>query len=464
MNTSKTENFDAIIIGTGQSGKPLALALANEGWKIAIIEKRFVGGTCINYGCTPTKVMISSARMAYLVSRSKEFGIHTGKMKVKLDEVRKRKNLIVKTFREGGKKSLKDNKNINLIFGNASFINKNEVSVKSKENNVRKLQSRYIFINTGASPMIPDISGLKDIKFLTSETIMDLNKIPENLIIVGGSYIGLEFGQMFKRFGSKVSIIERSSNILSREDEDISDEIRKIMIEDGIKIHVNCETISIKKIRSKLLKVFIKDSTKQKTITGSHILIASGIKPNTHELCLESAGIGIDDKNFIKVNDRLETNVDGIYAMGDVKGGPAFTHISYDDYRIIFSNLIKNKRESIRDRLVPYTVFTDPQLGRIGLSERECISKGLNYKAAVLPMKNVARAVETGETKGFIKAIVDIDTKQILGAAVLGIEGGELMAMMEIAMMGNLPFTKLRDGIFSHPSLSEALNNLLMKL
>ena len=461
---NETEKFDAIIIGTGQSGKPLALALAHEGWKVAVIEKRFVGGTCINYGCTPTKAMIASARIAYLASRSKDYGIHTGKVKVKLNEIKKRKDKIVKNFRERGKKSLESNKNIKLIFGTASFADKNEIKVKLKDRSIQRFQSQNIFINTGARPMIPDINGLKKIKYFHSETIMDVKQIPSHLVIIGGSYIGLEFGQMFRRFGSEVTIIERGENILSREDEDVSIEIKKIMEEDGIKIYTGSETIGIKEADKKRFRVKIKKDSRVKNMIGSHILIAVGIKPNIEELNLQKAGIETDERGYIKVNDRLETNVTGVYAMGDVKGGPAFTHISYDDYRVIFSNLMKKESKDIKDRPVPYTVFIDPQLGRIGLSEKEAQVKKLKFKTAILPMRNVARAIETGETRGFMKAIVEVDTKQILGAAILGIEGGELMAMIQIAMMGNLPYTKLRDGIFSHPTLSEALNNIFMKI
>ncbi|MEO8666285.1 MAG: FAD-dependent oxidoreductase, partial [Ignavibacteria bacterium] len=349
-----------------------------------------------------------------------------------------------------------------LIFGTASFIGKNEMEVETNEGKVIVLSSKNIFINTGARPFVPDIPGFKEVNHLTSETIMDLTKLPGSLIIIGGSYIGLEFGQMFRRFGCEVNIIERSGKIISREDEDVSDEMEKILKEDGIKIHTESEILWIKKATS-WIQVKIKRGSKTKIVKGTHVLVASGVRPNTEDLKLSKAGIRADERGFIKVNSKLETNIKGVYALGDVKGGPAFTHISYDDYRIIFSNLIEKKNKSIKGRLVPYTVFTDPQLGRVGLSEKDCISKGVKYKKALLKMDHVARAIETGEIRGFMKVLIDPDSNRILGCAMLGMEGGEIMAMIEIAMMGKMDYTKLRDAIFSHPTLSESLNNLFSK-
>ena len=461
---TKSKAYDAVIIGTGQGGKPLALALAEKGLKVAVIEKRFVGGTCINYGCTPTKTMIASAEIAYKISESTKYGVSAGKVKVDLKKIMERKDGIVKEFRDGSEKALKDNKNIELIFGTASFISKYEIIIKLKNGTTKNITSNKIFINTGAIPFIPNIKGIEKIEYLTSESIMELQKIPEHLIVIGGSYIGLEFGQMFRRFGSKVTIVEKNERIISKEDKDISDELTKILTEEGIKIYCSHETNEISKTSDSKIRVILKKGKVKKTISGSHILFAVGIKPNTADLKLSSAGINITEKGYIRVNDKLETNVKNIYALGDANGGPAFTHVSYDDYRIIFENLFAKKKRTTAKRLIPYTLFTDPQLGRVGITENEAKEKKLNYLKAVLPMKNVARAYETGNSKGFMKAIIDAKTKKILGCAVLGMEGGEIMAMIQIAMMNNVPYTKLQEGIFSHPTLAESLNNLFSKI
>ncbi|MDQ3020944.1 MAG: mercuric reductase [Bacteroidota bacterium] len=461
--TKGTNKYDTIIIGTGQAGKPLAIALAKEGWKVAIIEKRFVGGSCINYGCTPTKTLIASAKAAYLASRSKDFGIYTGKIKVNFAEVIKRKDKIVKIFRDSVIKSLEENKNIKLILGTASFLSANEVGVKLKNGRTQKLQSKNIFINTGTTPFIPQVDGLDETRYFTSESLMNIKKIPRHLIIIGGSYIAVEFGQMFRRFGSEVTLIEKNSKLLANEDEDVSGEITQILKDEGITIFTSASLNSVKKADSKNIRVTFNVNAKEKIISCTQIMIATGMKPNTEKLGLNKAGIQTDERGFIKVNEKLETNIKGIFALGDVKGGLAFTHVSYDDYRIIFANLIKKENNTTRNRLIPYTIFTDPQIGRIGLSEKEAVTKSIKFKTAKLPMKYSARAIETGETKGFIKALIDPETKKILGCAVIGTEGGEIMAMIQIAMMGGLEYTKLRDGIFSHPTLSETLNNLFLK-
>jgi pyruvate/2-oxoglutarate dehydrogenase complex dihydrolipoamide dehydrogenase (E3) component len=325
----------------------------------------------------------------------------------------------------------------------------------------RELTGDKIFINTGGRPSTPEIPGINDVSYLDSSSIMELDQLPEHMLVMGGGYIGLEFGQMFRRYGSKVTIIHRADRVLAQEDPDISDQIAEILREDGITLLLNSDVTGVARSGGGI-SVSVRTADGEQTMTGSHLLVAVGRTPNTEKLNLETAGIETDAKGFIKVNDRLETNVPGVYAIGDVKGGPQFTHISYDDFRIVRTNLIEGGSASIAGRLVPYTVFIDPQLGRVGISETEARKNGLEIRVAKMPMSWVARAIEMSETRGFMKCVVDSKSNQILGCAVLGVEGGELMAMLEIAMMGRVPFTTLKEAIFAHPTMAESLNNLFL--
>ena len=457
----QTTNYDAIVIGTGQGGKPLALALANAGLKTAVIERQYVGGTCINVGCTPTKTMVASGRIAYLARRAADYGVHTGTVTVNLAEIRQRKQSVVDSFRNGSQKSLQRTKNLDLIFGQASFTGPQSVLVRMTNGGMRYLTASDIFINTGGRPAVPALEGIERTPFLDSTSIMELDEAPEHLLVLGGGYIGLEFGQLFRRFGSRVTVIQRGPQLLGREDQDVADEVTKILREDGVEILLETESVRVQKNGKGQIELTVRTSQDERTLTGSHLLAAVGRVPNTDTLNLAAAGIEMDKHGFIKVNERLETTVPGIYALGDVKGGPAFTHISYDDYRVIRTNLIERGSATIKDRLIPYTVFLDPQLGRVGLTEAEAREKGTKVKVAKMPMSWVARAIETGETRGMMKVVIDGGTGQILGCAILGIEGGEIMSMIEIAMMGKVPYTMLKDGIFAHPTLAESLNNLL---
>jgi pyruvate/2-oxoglutarate dehydrogenase complex dihydrolipoamide dehydrogenase (E3) component len=464
MKMNHTEKFDAVIIGTGQGGKPLAFALGDKGFKTAIIERKYVGGTCINFGCTPTKAMIASAKAAQIAGESEKYGVYSGNVSVDFQRVIRRRDRIVKSFRDSGRKRLQEHEKIELIFGEASFKDEYVIELKLKKGGLRTLTSEKIFINTGTSPFIPHIDGLSKSGYLTSRTILNLKEKPKHLIIIGGGYIGLEYGQMFKRFGSEVTIIQKNSRLIPGEDEDISEEILKIFREEGIKVLLSADTQKISKDKKGKFKARVKHDSNETEVKGTHLLIAAGLVPNTGELNLDSAGVKTDLRGFIIVNDKLQTSSEDVYALGDVKGGPAFTHISYDDYRIIKGNLLENKNLSITDRLVPYTIFTDPPLGRVGLSENEARSKGIKYKIASLPMNYVARAIETDETKGFMKALVEPETGQILGCSILGSEGGEIMSMVEIAMISRLPYTALRDAVFSHPLFSESLNSLFSSI
>jgi pyruvate/2-oxoglutarate dehydrogenase complex dihydrolipoamide dehydrogenase (E3) component len=454
-------HYDAIILGSGQGGKPLALALGNAGWRTAIIERKFIGGTCVNTGCTPTKTMVGSARVAYTSSRGEEFGIHTQLTGVNMERIRQRKDEIVLQSRNSGEKALLNEKNVDLIYGNARFTAPKSIYVKKRDGDELNLTADKIFIDTGARTTPPSIAGFDQVRslpnILDNASIMELDHLPEHLLVLGGGYIGVEFGQMFRRFGSRVTIIQADAQLLSHEDSDIVDEVTKILREDGIDVLLNAKTQRISGDKNKVT-LDIQLASERQTIEGTHLLIAVGRTPNTDELILAAAGIETDNKGFLRVNSSLETNVPGVYGIGDVKGGPAFTHISYDDFRILRDNLIDGKNASTDGRMVPYTVFIDPQLGRIGVTEKEARQNGLKVRIAKMPMTYVARAKEFGESRGLMKVLVDPQSDQILGAAILGMEGGEMAAMVQLAMMGKIPYPVLENGIFSHPTLSESLN------
>jgi len=457
---TQTTHYDAILIGAGQAGTPLSTTLARAGWKTAIIERVHVGGTCINEGCTPTKTMVASGRVAYLARRGADYGVQTGPVTIDMTKVRQRKRDIVESFRTSGQRRIETTEGVDLLMGEASFTGPKTLELRLNNGEKRELTADTILINAGARPAKPSITGIETVATLDSTSIMELDTVPEHLLVVGGGYIGLEFGQMFRRFGSQVTVIQRGANLLAREDPDVAEEVANIMREDGLEVLLETKPVNVKQLSAGNIQLTVQTKTGERTLNGSHLLMAAGRVPNTDWLNLDAAGIQTDKRGFIQVNDRLETNVPGIYALGDIKGGPAFTHISYDDFRIIRTNLLEKGNATIHDRLVPYTVFIDPQLGRIGLSETDARTQGRNFKIARMPMNYVARALEMGESRGFMKAVVDADTGQILGAAVLGIEGGEIMAILEVAMIGKVPYDILRDGVFAHPTLAESLNNL----
>ena len=457
------KHFDAIIIGSGQAGTPLAKKLATAGMKTALIEKRLIGGTCINDGCTPTKAMIASARMAYTARKSSRLGIHVLNVSVDLPAIVQRKDSIVSKFRNGSLEGLQKVKNLEVIFGNAQFTGVKKLSVLKDDGSEEALSADLIFINTGTSPTIAPIPGLQDIPYFTSTSILALTVVPEHLLIVGGGYVGLEFGQMFNRFGSKVTLLDKNENLLKREDRDIADCLCNILKDEGMTLYANA---SLKEFQQsgQEIKAQLTVNGNPLNITCSHVLLAAGRTPQIDFLQLNLTGVDVNEKGFIKVNSQLETSQPGIYALGDVKGGPAFTHISYNDYLVVYKNIVEKAGVTIKDRMVPYCMFTDPQLGRIGITEEEAKKQGINYKIATLNMKNVARGIETGETLGMMKAIVDADTKQILGAAVIGEQGGEVMSVIQMAMMGNITYEQLRDNIFAHPLYAESLNNLFLNM
>jgi len=455
--------YDAIIIGTGQSGKPLAITLARAGWKIAVIEREHVGGTCINVGCTPTKTLVASARVAYLARRARDYGVEAGAVKVDMKRVYERKRAMVERFRGNGQKTLETTPNLELVFGEARFKDTKRVVVELKAGRTREIEGRRIVINTGGRPAVPPIPGLERVPFLDSTSIMELIELPRHLVVLGGGYVGLEFCQMFRRFGARVTIVNRDPRLIQREDPDVSAEVEKILKEDGIEILNSTQVTLLEKTRAGVRAV-LQTGEGARKISGSHLLLALGRVPNSDRLNLGAAGVGTDNSGLIKVNPKLETNVPGIYAIGDVKGGPAFTHISYDDFRILRENWLNSGNATIEGRPVPNCMYIDPQLATVGLNETEAQKRGIDFRVAKLPMTGVARAQEMSETRGFMKAVVDAKTQQILGCTVLGVEGGEIMSMLQIAMMGKLPYPAIKEAIFAHPTLAESLNNLFMTL
>jgi pyruvate/2-oxoglutarate dehydrogenase complex dihydrolipoamide dehydrogenase (E3) component len=452
-------HYQAIVIGSGQGGTPLCRSLAEAGLRTALVERSHIGGTCINEGCTPTKTMVASGRVAYLAGRGKDYGVSTSEVRIDMARVRQRKRDIVDSFRNGSQKRLEKTPNLDLIFGKASFIGPKTLSVRMKDGSQRTLSAEQIFINAGARPSVPKLEGLKDVSFLDSTSIMELDSVPEHLLVLGGGYVGLEFGQLFRRLGSRVTIVHSREQLLVSEDADVAEEVLAILKQDGIDVQLRSNAERVVK-SGRGIQLTVRAGQETRAVEGSHLLTATGRMPNTDSLNVGAAGIATDERGFIKVNGKLETNVEGVYALGDIKGDPAFTHISYDDFRVLRTNLIEKGSATIENRMVPYTIFIDPQLGRIGMTESEARAQKRNYRVAKMPMNYVARALEVDETRGFMKAIVDTQSDQILGAAVLGIEGGEIMAMLQLAMVGRLPFTTLREGIFAHPTLAESLNNL----
>ena len=430
---------------------------------MAIIEHAFVGGSCINYGCTPTKTMVASARIAHLARRAADFGVGTGAVSVDMAAVRARKQKIVERFRAGSQRGLETTEGVDLLLGHATFEGPRALKV-TNDAWTRHLEAELIVINTGARPASPDLPGLRGPRVLDSTAILELDELPEHLLIIGGGYIGVEFAQMFRRFGSRVTLLQRSGRLLGREDDDIAAAVAQILRDDGVELRFDAVP-SAATVSPAGISVTVREAGgRESAIPASHILVATGRPPATEGLGLEIAGIATDAGGFVRVNECLETNIPGVYAIGDVKGGPAFTHISYDDFRILWRRLVKGEDATTTGRQVPYTVFIDPQLGRVGMTERDARAAGYEIKVAKLPMEYVARAIEMDERRGFLKAIVDAKTERILGAAVLGVEGGELMAMIQIAMLGDLSFHTLASATFAHPTLAESLNSLFEPL
>jgi pyruvate/2-oxoglutarate dehydrogenase complex dihydrolipoamide dehydrogenase (E3) component len=474
-------HYDLIVIGAGQGGGPLAGAFARAGRRVALVERVHVGGTCINEGCSPTKTVIASARVAHLARRAGEYGVAPADAegenaraprawRVDLRRVHERKQHIVDSFRSGSERALAA-AGVELIRGQARFVGERTIEVAGEAEqrnaaNTRTLTADQVVINTGLRAAVPRLEGMDTVPYLTSTSILELTERPEHLIVMGGGYVGLEFAQAFRRFGSRVTVVQRDAQLLLREDADVADAVADILRGEGIEILLSAEAIRAERASTdtggvRLLWRSPDGAGGEQAVVGSHVLVATGRTPNTDDLGLDRADVATDARGYVQVNERLETSASGVYAIGDVKGGPAFTHISYDDFRILRTNLLEGGAASTAGRMVPYTVFIDPQLGAVGMTEREARATGRPIRVGKLSMTSVARAIEVDETLGFMKAMVDAETGQILGATVLGLEGGEIATLFQIAMMGKLPYTALRDGVFSHPTLAEALNNLI---
>lgn len=456
INTVSPLNYDAIIIGSGQAGNPLAHKLADRGWKVALIERDHLGGSCINYGCTPTKTMLASARLAHYARKAAELGVNTGEVVVDLKAVVARKNEIVREWRGGQEYHAESRPSLDVFRGEGAFLGPRTVSV-----NGTTVHSDHIFINTGARPRVPAIPGLENTPYLTNRNIMDLTELPEHLLVLGGSYIGLEFGQMFRRFGSRVTVIETGDQLIGREDEDVARSLQEALEQEGIRFRLRAETVRVAGHEGEIVLTLRQADGSIEQLTGSHLLVAVGRAPNTGKLNLAAAGVATTASGHIPVNDRLVTNVPGIWALGDVKGGPAFTHVSYDDHLIVYDNLFGGGTLTTRNRIVPYALFTDPELGRVGLTEREARAAGYRLKIGKIPMAWVARAIERNETAGLMKIVIDAATDRILGAAVLGSEGGELVQTLMALMMADAPWTLFYRAIFIHPSMTEGFFTLM---
>lgn len=450
--------FDAIIIGSGQAGTPLAFKLAAKGKKVALIEKEHLGGTCLNVGCTPTKTYVASARRMFDALNGEVLGVSIPKgTTLNLRKVKQRKDELIKKSVDGMADGIEKNKHITLIKGIAKFTDTHTVEV-----NGEKLSAEQIFINVGARPFIPE--DLKGVNYLTNQSILELEHLPEHLIIIGGSYIGLEFGQMFRRFGSKVTIIEKSDRIISSEDEDVSREIQRVMEREGVEFRLNTTCIGAREEKDGELHISVTCEKGAPEILGSHVLVAVGRTPNTDLLQLETAGIKTDERGYIQVTDRLETNIAGVYALGDCNGKGAFTHTAYNDFEIINANLFEQGCRKVSDRILTYGLFVDPPLGRAGITLKEAKDKNLDILVGYRDMKRIARAKEKGETDGFIRVIVDKKTEKILGATALGVGGDEIISSILNVMYGGLSYTVIRDGVFPHPTVSELIPTLLESL
>ncbi|MFO7678480.1 MAG: mercuric reductase [Chloroflexota bacterium] len=451
-----TKPYDAIVIGSGQGGTPLAHKLADLGWTVALIEKEHLGGSCINYGCTPTKTMLASARIAHYARRAADFGVATGPVSVNLAEVVARKNKLVQQWRGGQESHVASRPTLDLYRGAGSFTGPQTVSVNHSE-----LTSKHVFINTGTRPRILPIPGLEAVDYLTNRNVMDLTETPEHLIVLGGSYIGLEFGQMFLRFGSRVSVIEYADHIIPQEDEDVAQALCESLLAEGMQFYVGAKATAVQSTGNGVTITMTDKRGGETAVSGSHLLLAAGRTPNTDRLNLAAAGVTTDRQGFIEVNDKLETGVPGIWALGDVKGGPAFTHVAYDDHLIIYDNLIHNQNRTSANRIIPYALFTDPELGRVGLTEKEAEAAGYRLKVGQIPMAWVARAIERDETAGLMKIIIDADTDRILGASILGSEGGELVQTLMALMLADAPWTLFQRAMYIHPTLTEGFFTLM---
>jgi pyruvate/2-oxoglutarate dehydrogenase complex dihydrolipoamide dehydrogenase (E3) component len=452
-------NYDAIVIGTGQSGPALARRLVAGGQKVAIIERKLFGGTCVNTGCTPTKTLVASAYAAHIARRAADYGVRIGgEVKVDMKAVKARMYAVVAPSRDGVEQSLKSLEGCTVYEGHGRFVAKNKVAVNASE-----LAAERIFLNVGARAAIPPIPGLDHVPYLTNSSMMDVDFLPAHLIILGGSYVGLEFGQTYRRFGSEVTVIEGGPRLIGREDEDVSQAVADFLKEEGIDVRVGGKVVGVEK-QGNSIAVKIDSAGKISQVVGTHLLVATGRRPNTDDLGLGKAGIATDARGYIQVDDQLRTNVADVWAMGDCNGRGAFTHTSWNDFEIVAANLLDNDQRRVSDRITAYALYTDPPLGRIGMTEAEVRKTGKPALIATLAMERVSRARERGETKGFMKILVDRDSKQILGASFLGLSGDEVVHSVLDVMYAKAPYTVIQRAMHIHPTVSELVPTMLGEL
>ena len=460
--TSPT-TYEVIVIGGGKGGKTLATELGHKGIKTALIERsaEMIGGSCINVACIPTKTLIASARVAQAARRAGDFGVQLGDVIVDWPSVRRRAEGVVAAMRAMNHKNFTSAPNLDFILGTARFIEPHVVEVRDPDGDVRQLAGEKIFINTGTRPAKAELPGLADIGplALNSESIQRLETLPRHLVVLGGSYVALEFAQMFRFFGSEVTVLERGAQLLKHEDEDVVEALAAVLREDGIDIRLNASASRVEKDGDGIAVVLNGDA-KTSRVTGSHLLVAVGRAPNTKELNLAAAGVETDERGFVRVNERLETSTSRIWALGDVNGGPQFTHASFDDYRIVKANVFDGGQRTTSARLIPFTLFTQPELARVGVTERQARQQGVEIRVAKLPVAAIPRAKTMSETRGFIKAVVDAKTDRIHGCTILSAEAGEMISTVQMTMIANLPFTALRDAVLTHPTMTEGFNNL----
>ncbi len=449
-------SYDAIVIGTGQAGPPLTRRLVAAGQRVAIVERKLFGGTCVNTGCIPTKTMVASAYAAHMARRAADYGVAIdGAVTVDMKRVKARKDAVLGKSRDGLEQSLKTLENCTVFQGHARFESPDTVRVGTD-----RLTAKQIFINAGGRAAVPAIGGLEEAGYLTNSTMMDVDFLPRHLIVVGGSYIGLEFGQMFRRFGSEVTILERGPRLLGREDEDVSAAIKEFLEVEGLTIRLNAECLELRKTSGGV----VARADGVPPIAGSHVLIAAGRRPNTDDLGLENAGVRTNEHGYIEVDDQLRTSVPGVWALGDCNGRGAFTHTSYNDFEIAAANILDNDPRRVSDRITAYAVYTDPPLGRAGMTEAEVLKAGRPALIGKRPMTKVARAVEKGEPYGFMKILIDAETKHILGAAILGTGGDEVVHSILDVMYAKAPYTLITRAVHIHPTVSELIPTMLEDL
>ena len=449
------ERYDAIVVGAGQAGPALAARLDKEGLKTAIIERKLLGGTCVNVGCIPTKALVASAHAVHMARRGGEFGFAAGEVKVDMAAVKQRKDAVVKHSSDGVAGWIAGMKNVALLRGHARFTGPRRIDVDG-----RALEAERIFLNVGGRALVPELPGAKDIPFLTNTGMMNVDRVPEHLVIIGGSYIGLEFAQMYRRFGSKVTVVEKFDKLLPREDEDVAAEIRAILEREGVVIRTGAECMEFSKTGDRVV-VGLACRGGEPIAEGSHVLLAVGRLPNTHDLGLKEAGIEADARGYIKVDDQCRTSAEGVWCMGDANGRGAFTHTSWNDYEIVAANVFDKDPRRISDRIPCYALFIDPPLGRVGMNEDEAKKSGRRLLRGKMPMTRVGRAREAGETQGFMKVLADAETKELLGAAILGMSGDEVIHSLLDVMYAKQPYTTISRAVHIHPTVTELVPTLL---